>query len=469
MLGFGQQIEEMWVRLTLKNDLTAGLTQATKGLTTWRDETNKNTLELGKWAAALGATVAPYVAIGAAVYGAIEKYGAMAQQLKDLSYQTGLSTTKLQQLQYAATLSGANFDRVSMAVGSMNLKIAESADKTSTAAKAFTGLGINPSGKSPDEIFEEIASALIKIEDPTKRAVLANELLGRGWREMLPFMQDYIDKKKEIAAHETISYEDLQTLADYKSTVDGITSSLNMMIAKLVVAAEKTHSLAAGGTEISKGWSVTEQKGGIGGVEKATNIMASKFGALSPPTTLNENIIDPFRGLTAKQAELKYLTDVTIPDLERKLKGAQDLGNPSDIGKAALDLLKAKEQATAGLTDATQEYVKSLEDVRDEQTRANTLKRNYLEDVQFAGGDISKIRSLRMSYNRDSRTEKEQINAAMGKAQGAGSAMIGAGGKAGDIIINQTITASKDYPIGQIIKDTELLSKNKLMQSGVRI
>ena len=40
---------------------------------------------------------------------AVQQYGQMANELRDLSYTTGISTDKLQKLQYAAILSGTNF------------------------------------------------------------------------------------------------------------------------------------------------------------------------------------------------------------------------------------------------------------------------------------------------------------------------------------------------------------------------
>jgi hypothetical protein len=175
--------------------LEAGLAKTKLDLTKWRDETNASTKDMASWGAAIGATVAPMLAVGAAAYGLIEKYGGMAQQLKDLSITTGLTTQKLQELQWAAVLSGTSFDRAAFAITNLNFKMQEATDKSSAAYDAFYKLGVNPEGKTPDQVFEATALALSHIEDPTKRATLANELYGRTWREILPFIESYQKQK----------------------------------------------------------------------------------------------------------------------------------------------------------------------------------------------------------------------------------------------------------------------------------
>ena len=124
----------IWIRLGLDpENLLFGLDKARYGLTEWRDQTNKNSMEMAKWGATIGATVAPVLAVGFAAYSTIEKFGGMAQEIKDLSYTTGLSTQKIQELQYAATLSGTQFPTVTMAVDNLTLAIAKAGDATSDA------------------------------------------------------------------------------------------------------------------------------------------------------------------------------------------------------------------------------------------------------------------------------------------------------------------------------------------------
>jgi hypothetical protein len=223
----------MWVKLGLdKQDFDKGMGQVKVSLVNWRNETNSSTLDLAKWGAAIGSCVAPILAVGYAVNALAQKYGGLAQQLKDLSYMTGLSNQKLQEFQWTAVLSGTSFDKVTFAIGNLNIKLAEAADRSSKAYQAFYDIGVNPEGKTPEQVIDAVALALSTEEDSTKRATVANELYGRGWREVLPFMQAYLNKKDEIANKPKFTDEDLKGFEDLKVSIDDATKSLEVYIGK---------------------------------------------------------------------------------------------------------------------------------------------------------------------------------------------------------------------------------------------
>jgi hypothetical protein len=351
----------LWIKISADTQgFTDGMSKVKADLTTWRDQTNENTKDMAKWGMAIGATAAPIIAAAAAAYQATEKYGAMAQQLKDLSYQTGIGTTKLQQLQYAATLSGTSFDKIAFSVGNLNLKIEEAADHTSAAYKAFYELGVNPEGKTPDQVFDETAVALTNLTDTSKRAQLVNDLYGKSWRELLPFMQDYIDKRDEISKHPTISPDDLKTLADEKVAIDKITSSLNLMIAKLVVAAEKTYDLAAAGSMVDTGWSKTATNQSVKEYLHSIDLMALKYGAL--PDLMGKvgagaNGMEP--PLDSNRKTLKELAD-EAENARRKME---------DLAQSIIDTQLAMQGTQMDLNEQGTTYQNLLD-----ERRTNELK-----------------------------------------------------------------------------------------------
>ncbi len=228
----------LFIKLSLdKQGFDEGMGKVKTDLTTWRNETNASAADMAKWGTAIGATVAPILAVGTAIYGLSQKYGAIAQNLKDLNYTTGLTVEKLQQLQWAAVLSGTSFDKVTFGIGQMNLKMEDAADHTTAAYKAFYDLGVNPAGKTPDEVFEEVALALTQIEDPAKRAAIANELYGRSWREMLPFIKEYLEKKKEIQDKPHFSQADLDQFDEMKTGWDEIIKKAENYLGDLILIA----------------------------------------------------------------------------------------------------------------------------------------------------------------------------------------------------------------------------------------
>ena len=192
--------------------LKAGLADAEISLIKWRDQTNENSKEMLKWGAAITATVGPVVALGAAAYATMEKFGGMAQSIKDLSYTTGLSTQKIQELQYAATLSGTQFGVVTSGIENFTLAISKASDATSDAGKAFATLGVTTTGRTTDQILDDTITALTNMKSETDRNSLAMTLYGKSWKELIPYMQTYIDKAKEIKENPYLTTEELNTL-----------------------------------------------------------------------------------------------------------------------------------------------------------------------------------------------------------------------------------------------------------------
>ncbi len=368
MANFG----ELVVRLALDaTGFSSSLAGAKNDLIKWRDETNANTKEMAKWGAAIGATVAPVIAVGAAAYGTIEKFGGMAQSIKDLSYVTGLSTQRIQELQYAATLSGTNFSSVTAGVQNFTIAISKARDATSDAGKAFATLGVTTSGKTTDQVLEDTFTALVNMKDETERNTIANTLYGRSWREMLPYMEAYIKNAKEIKANPYLSDEELNTLESSKTKLDAFGSKLTIFEAQAVSLGETAATRAVNGWDI---WSAAI-KLDIHGVEKAMSDMneqsnkakqiardaadktmdLSKSGAgitFIPGAVLNPEtgqvieqqkqsvpeLTDKYAGLNDTQIDLITTTDLLTEAEENRNKAT----NQADFDKYSAEIQKYK-------------------------------------------------------------------------------------------------------------------------------
>lgn len=234
----------IWIKLGLDaTSLNAGLASAKVSLVKWRDETNASTKSMAKWGAAIGATIAPILAVSTAAYAATMKFGAMAQELEDLSYTTGLTTQKIQQLQYAATLSGTEFSMVSGALNKLSLSIADAGDETTAASKAFKEIGVTTDGRTIDEVFDDTALALVSMKNTTERNRIAMDLYGKSWKDLLPYMQTYTEKAEEIKKHPVYSDEERQALIDAKIEWEKLGDSVTIYTGKAIAATEKTQNL----------------------------------------------------------------------------------------------------------------------------------------------------------------------------------------------------------------------------------
>ena len=222
-------ISELWVKLGID---TAGFDASVTHAQT----------KLGQIGETLQKLAVPVAAFGTASYLAIEKFGGMAQSLKDLSYQTGISTADLQHLQYAAMISGTEFSSVSGALNKLTISMAEARDPASKAYAAFMGLGVDPSGKTPQQVFDATAAALVSMEDETSRNNLAMEIYGLRWKDLLPMMDTYIEKADEIKKSPIISDADLKRLEESKIAIDKLNNSITILSGTLIAFVQNSFS-----------------------------------------------------------------------------------------------------------------------------------------------------------------------------------------------------------------------------------
>jgi hypothetical protein len=232
----------IWVRLGLDPDqLLFGLDKAKYGMQEWKGQTNQNSRDMAEWGAAIGATVAPLVAMGYAVVDLNQKFGGMAMELRDLSLQTGFTTDKLQDLKYAALLSGTSFGSVSMALNIMTRQMGDAEGSSlaaGTALKAFTDLGVDPRGRTPDEVFQAIAFALNNMDDPAQKAAAMQNVFGKNYKDMIPYIATYAEKQQEINSHVTFSQEDLQSMEEAKIAWDTLIDKITIYMGKVVAYQE---------------------------------------------------------------------------------------------------------------------------------------------------------------------------------------------------------------------------------------
>jgi plasmid maintenance system antidote protein VapI len=115
-------------------------------------------------------------------------------QLEKTSKMLGISTEELQHLQYAADLSDVSAETLTHSLGKLQIQLGGGiAGKGGPAIAALQKLGVHTkdaAGKTRDmqDILQDAAEGIKKIDDPTKRAAAAVQLFGKSGREMLPML-----------------------------------------------------------------------------------------------------------------------------------------------------------------------------------------------------------------------------------------------------------------------------------------
>lgn len=170
-------------------------------------------------AAAAAAAAAAIVSAGKALADFAVSGAAYADDLLTMSTVTGMSTEKLQELQYAADLVDVSVDTIT---GSMKKNL-QSMRKVQQGNEKLAGvydqLGVsvldaNGNLRDDEEVYWDLINALGQVSDETERDALAMEVLGKSAQDLNPLIEAGADTMKALAvqAHQAGYVLDEDTL-----------------------------------------------------------------------------------------------------------------------------------------------------------------------------------------------------------------------------------------------------------------
>lgn len=111
------------------------------------------------------------------------------------SLKLGISTEKVQELQFAAQSLGEDAGALLSAMGRLQVAQQAAAQGSGAAAQLFDKLGIKVRDaggqmKSADELMLDVADAISHQSDASKQAAIATQIFGRSGRELLPLLKE---------------------------------------------------------------------------------------------------------------------------------------------------------------------------------------------------------------------------------------------------------------------------------------
>ncbi len=174
---------------TLKN-INGGTVQYKKNLKDLKKTANQTWKAVKVGVAAGAAAVA--AAAGAGVLAA-SKFAETGDRIDKLSQKIGISRQAFQEWEFILSQSGTSVETLQMGFKTFVTQIDQAAAGTGKGAEAFKSLGISVTGtngqlKNQETLFNEAVTALQGMEDGTKKAQLANQLLGRSGSELMPLL-----------------------------------------------------------------------------------------------------------------------------------------------------------------------------------------------------------------------------------------------------------------------------------------
>lgn len=145
--------------------------------------------------AALGAGLAALGVIAATSGIAMaNSYADATGAIGDAAERTGASRERLQELGFAAKLTGSSFETMEGALKKMSLAVGSASKGSKDLKDMFSGLGIklkNSNGtlKTTDQLFDHFVDRISKIKDPSLQAQAAVKVFGKSATELLPLIR----------------------------------------------------------------------------------------------------------------------------------------------------------------------------------------------------------------------------------------------------------------------------------------
>ena len=136
-------------------------------------------------------------------------YAEACDNLMTLSAQTGLTTTELQELQYAAKFLDVSVETMAGSLTKLERSMYSARNGTGEAAEAFKKLHIRVTDgrgqlRDANEVFDEAIDKLGEMSNETERDALAMQIFGRSAKELNPLIKagsEELEKYKN-EAHE---------------------------------------------------------------------------------------------------------------------------------------------------------------------------------------------------------------------------------------------------------------------------
>jgi phage-related protein len=189
--------------------------------------------KVAKLAAGLALGLAAGAAAAAAGIAAlVMKSGEWADQFATISGVTGISTTRLQELDYIGKKLDVDLSTMSGSMSKMIRSINSAKDGTGPAAVAYKELGVsikdaNGNFRDAEDIWKDAIVALGKVENETERDALAMTIFGKSAMELNPLITAGSDRLAEYAdeAHRVgavMSEEDVEALDAFKDSSDAL-------------------------------------------------------------------------------------------------------------------------------------------------------------------------------------------------------------------------------------------------------
>lgn len=255
-------------------------------------------------------TIAPLaVSAGAAfAFNMARALADSADRLDELSQRIGVSVEDLTRLQWAAQMSGASAETLTMALQKLSLNMANSKDPANESAAAFKALGIDISDadgsmRSQLEVMNDVADAFAGFKDGANKTAIAVQLFGRSGAELIPMLNGGSQSIKALAAESdklgnTLSTNTGKAAAEFNDHLDRMAARASS-VAK-AIATPLLANLNALFSALERGVDRASLAGLAGDVVKLSNDLKALQARTSNPFVNQETLAKNIEETKAK-------------------------------------------------------------------------------------------------------------------------------------------------------------------------
>lgn len=198
------------------------------------DTVKSSAKDLGK---TLGTTAAGFSALVGAIYSLTHSAASSADSINTLSKQYGLSTEEIQKFKYATDLIDVSLETYVASIARNIRSMTAYQNGTEATVQAYDTLGVavtEANGKLRDSqtVYNEVISALGKVEDETERDSIAMTILGRNAQQLNPLILGGADALVELGEQAEnlgliLPQESLDNLNAFNDKVDTLKANMN--------------------------------------------------------------------------------------------------------------------------------------------------------------------------------------------------------------------------------------------------
>ncbi|MDB6022934.1 MAG: Tail tape measure protein core region [Pedosphaera sp.] len=340
--------------------------------------------------------------------------------IKLAAKEAGTGVEFIQGLTAASHQLGISADVAAANMAILARKVGEARVQGGEAAKVFSRWGVDLDGKSQEEVFYDIADAMMRMRDPAEREAMAFDLMGKNAKEMaaaLPIgaeaMKKLVDESAKLSSAEIEKLDELDARVHemarrWKMLWGGIVASfidvpkgnlsehdIDVKMRELMPDAEwdkpmgnlsqyssaklRQRAIDALTEERRKKAEAEANSSHSAGVTEEDKNLLAKAGEIRAQTALKElDTASRYNALIKKRDELEKDRD------EREFFGLSNAKDQLELAKVEEELLKTKVELLKEAAEQDKKAHENLKKLVDDQKREDDRRKRVQEDLDYA-------------------------------------------------------------------------------------